>query len=258
VDSFDPESELAFYTSTIYARGARALAELAGRSRSAADPAEAERAIERAAALGARLGGRIRDWRGAPPPRTAAHLAQVEAELSRMRDERDPEPWRQLARRWTELGYALDAAYSWMRAAEALMLAGAARAKAEEPLRAAIAAARGAGAIRLVAEIEGLARRARLSLGSVDAEGDREPELADDPARAALASRGLTDREVEVLELVSQGMTNRQIGEALFISEKTASVHVSHILGKLEVRRRVEAATLAHELGLAGNRPPPG
>ena len=62
----------------------------------------------------------------------------------------------------------------------------------------------------------------------------------------------LTPREREVLALVADGRTNRQIAEALFISEKTASVHVSNILAKLGVTNRAEAAAVAHRVGLAG------
>jgi DNA-binding CsgD family transcriptional regulator len=64
------------------------------------------------------------------------------------------------------------------------------------------------------------------------------------------ASLGLTAREVEVLVLVAAGRTNRQIGQALFITPKTASVHVSRILAKLGVAGRGEAAAIAHRLGL--------
>jgi DNA-binding NarL/FixJ family response regulator len=67
---------------------------------------------------------------------------------------------------------------------------------------------------------------------------------------------GLTERETEILELLAQGLTNRQIGERLFISPKTAGVHVSNILGKLEVPSRIQAATLAHRLGM-GQDPAP-
>ncbi|NUP48952.1 MAG: helix-turn-helix transcriptional regulator [Catenulispora sp.] len=59
---------------------------------------------------------------------------------------------------------------------------------------------------------------------------------------------GLTARELEVLALVAQGLSNRQIGEQLFISTKTASVHVSNILAKLGVSGRGEAAAVAHRL----------
>jgi DNA-binding NarL/FixJ family response regulator len=61
---------------------------------------------------------------------------------------------------------------------------------------------------------------------------------------------GLTGREREVLALVAEGYTNRRIAETLFISESTAGVHVSHILGKLGVETRTEAATIAVRLGL--------
>jgi DNA-binding NarL/FixJ family response regulator len=61
---------------------------------------------------------------------------------------------------------------------------------------------------------------------------------------------GLTARELEVLRLVAKGETNRSIGQALYISEKTVSVHISRILAKLDARGRVEAAGLALRLGL--------
>jgi DNA-binding NarL/FixJ family response regulator len=60
---------------------------------------------------------------------------------------------------------------------------------------------------------------------------------------------GLTPREAEVLALVSRGYTNREIAQSLVISVKTASVHVSHILGKLDAPNRIEAAAIAHRLG---------
>jgi DNA-binding NarL/FixJ family response regulator len=72
------------------------------------------------------------------------------------------------------------------------------------------------------------------------------PEASPSPA----ASLGLTRREAEVLALVAEGRTNRQIAQALFITEKTASLHVSHILAKLGVAGRGEAAAVAHRLGL--------
>jgi DNA-binding NarL/FixJ family response regulator len=53
-----------------------------------------------------------------------------------------------------------------------------------------------------------------------------------------------------VLALIAEGMTNRQIADTLFISESTAGVHVSNILGKLGVAGRTEAATIAHRTGL--------
>ena len=61
---------------------------------------------------------------------------------------------------------------------------------------------------------------------------------------------GLTDREVEVLRLLSTGASNRQIAEQLHISAKTAGHHVSHLFGKLDVHTRVQAAQAADRLGL--------
>ena len=99
----------------------------------------------------------------------------------------------------------------------------------------------GAGPLRR--EIELLANRGRLHLQEPTA-----PAPAASPSPAA--SFGLTRREAEVLTLVAAGRTNRQIGGELFISEKTASLHVSRILAKLGVAGRGEAAAVAHRLGL--------
>ena len=74
----------------------------------------------------------------------------------------------------------------------------------------------------------------------------RRPSAEDD-----LDPFGLTPRERQVLTLVARGATNREIGAELFMAEKTASVHVSRILSKLDVRSRTEAAAVAHRLGLA-------
>ena len=93
-------------------------------------------------------------------------------------------------------------------------------------------------------EVELLAQRGRLHLHeSVDT-------AATPAASSPAASLGLTKREAEVLALVAEGRTNRQIGQALFITPKTASVHVSRILAKLGVAGRGEAAAIAHRLGL--------
>ncbi|WP_237509124.1 helix-turn-helix domain-containing protein, partial [Streptomyces malaysiensis] len=119
-------------------------------------------------------------------------------------------------------------------------------------------------------EIELLARRARLPLASaatraaLDASTPHTPALPPAPGASAAASEpaepdhpadpaeelGLTPRERDVLRLVAAGRSNRQIAEELFISPKTASVHVSNILAKLRVSGRTEAAAVAHRLRL--------
>ncbi|HTU06687.1 MAG TPA: helix-turn-helix transcriptional regulator, partial [Trebonia sp.] len=72
----------------------------------------------------------------------------------------------------------------------------------------------------------------------------------DSAARTAAERLGLTGREFEVLRLVAAGQSNRDIAATLFISPKTASVHVSNILGKLGTATRTEAAAKAHALHL--------
>jgi DNA-binding NarL/FixJ family response regulator len=125
------------------------------------------------------------------------------------------------------------------REAEALIAAGE-RDAALEPLNAAHETAVDLGAAWLRGEIEGLAARARLALQAPVVAGDVEDGDEDDDGF------GLTSRERQVLALVAEGATNREIGAQLFMAEKTASVHVSRILSKLNVRTRTEAAAVAH------------
>jgi DNA-binding NarL/FixJ family response regulator len=107
----------------------------------------------------------------------------------------------------------------------------------------------GLGARLLTAEIDSLGRRSRIELAIPPAEGAPDGATRELTATDEL---GLTPRQREVLALVADGRTNRQIAQALFISNKTASVHVSNILAKLGVANRGEAAAVAHRLGLNG------
>src|SRR6185295_6981130 len=110
------------------------------------------------------------------------------------------------------------------------------------------------GAAPLLGEIDLLARQARLDLARPSATVGTEPAPAPSSEGEAL---GLTARELEVLKLVAGGWSNQQIADALFITRKTASVHVSNILGKLGVDSRVEAAAIAHRLGFGAGAPSP-
>lgn len=162
---------------------------------------------------------------------------------------------------WTEaidhsdaLPAPLFAAYARYRAGGAAVRDGD-RATAADLLRASRASATSLGAAPLLQSIDGLARRARMRLRDDPGPGDDAAPTV--PARPW----GLSVRELEVLALVADGRTNRQIGEALFISEKTASVHVTHILDKLGVDSRIEAALLAGRAGVfdaAPSRSPGG
>jgi len=88
--------------------------------------------------------------------------------------------------------------------------------------------------------------------GHTNGRSDLVRAVAGDPPAAGRKQDtfGLSSREREVLLLVAQGRTNREIGERLFISQKTVGVHVGNILSKLEVSGRVEAAAVAIRLGL--------
>jgi ATP/maltotriose-dependent transcriptional regulator MalT len=145
---------------------------------------------------------------------------------------------------WEETGRPYPLAWALVGAAEAA-LGRRDRATAEVRLRRAAELGAALGATPLLDEAAATARRARLELAP-----DPEPVVDAEPSVAERL--GLTAREREVLELVASGRTNRQIGEHLFISAKTASVHVSRILVKLDVTTRGEAAAAAHRLGLLG------
>ncbi|MGB8941583.1 MAG: response regulator transcription factor, partial [Streptomyces sp.] len=120
------------------------------------------------------------------------------------------------------------------------------RERAAELLRQAHEAAERLGARPLAESVSGLAQRARLTLNHHDEATSSAHLTPVDPAEAL----GLTSRERDVLRRVAAGRSNRQIAEELFISPKTASVHVSNILAKLGVAGRGEAAALAHRLRL--------
>ena len=110
------------------------------------------------------------------------------------------------------------------------------------------------GCLELGAEGLPFARRARISLGD-DADAQAAPGRAGHSRVPGPERLGLTAREFEVLRLVAAGRSNREIASELFISAKTASVHVSNILGKLGVTGRGEAAATAHRLRLFDSFP---
>jgi DNA-binding CsgD family transcriptional regulator/tetratricopeptide (TPR) repeat protein len=222
----------------IAALGARGAADLAELARARRDTAAETAARERASAL--REGARERAVASAHPALTAT----IEAEHARAAGDSDPASWDAAARGWEARPAPFRAAYARWRQAEAA-LARRDRAQAEQALRAAYASAAGLGARALQAELGALARRARIELPAA------APERAAGEPPPAGADLGLTARELEVLQHLARGATNRQIADALYISVRTVGVHVSHILGKLSAANRGEAAAIAHRLGLA-------
>lgn len=212
-----------------------ALADAAGRDRLAgADVSltvrHGDALVERArttAERGRPRGGRL-------GPEGVAWLARAVAEHSRLTGRNEPELWRAAAEAFG-YGYRYEEARCRWRWAEALLAHGD-REGALEQARAAAEAAEAMGAVPLRDAVRALARRGRLDLP-----GLRRP-----------GAELLTAREAEVLALVAQGLSNRQIGERLFISGKTVSVHVSNLLAKLGAGSRTEAVALAHQRGALG------
>jgi DNA-binding CsgD family transcriptional regulator len=198
---------------------------------------------ETATTLRARLASaRSRPGQWAEGPRYARLAAAEVTRLEHALRHREPDPaaWLDAAASFDEIGLPWPAAYARLRAAEAYVAAGD-RAAAATPLSAARASAAAIEAQPLLDAVDALARRARIRI-------ETEPEpIAEEPEPLPF---GLTPREHEVLLLVAEGRTNREIGELLYMSEKTASVHVSRILAKLDVGGRVEAAAVAHRIGL--------
>ncbi|MFJ9907286.1 AAA family ATPase [Streptomyces sp. NPDC101152] len=176
-----------------------------------------------------------------------AHEKWVRAELARAEGRDTPDTWSDVVTAFECLDRPYDLARVRHRLAEALLAIGGdeERDRAGELLRLAHTVADDLGARPLAEAAALLARRARLALNRVP---DQRPA---DPVGAL----GLTSRERDVLALVAAGRTNRQIAEQLFISPKTASVHVSNILAKLGVSGRGEAAAVAHRVGLSAVDP---
>ncbi|MDQ8701944.1 AAA family ATPase [Streptomyces sp. LHD-70] len=198
----------------------------------------------------------VRKTLATPVPVWSAHDQWVRAELARAENADTPEHWAEVLAAFEALDRPFDLAQVRHRAAEALLAArpdDTARTHAAELLRQARATAEDLAARPLAEDIALLAQRARIPLTEPDPGGRQRATGGAGPADPA-GDLGLTSRERDVLRLVALGRSNRLIAEELFISPKTASVHVSNILAKLGVSARGEAAALAHRLRLF----PPG
>jgi len=209
----------------------------------------------RAAALVERLEGlaATAEARNAPDDNeAAAALRTGRAEATRLAGTGagDPAAWAAAVATWDALAFPHPAAYARARLAEAALAAGD-EATASAALAASWDTARTLGARPLADAAARLARRARVALPGADpGTAGRTGAPAAVAGAGAAGDRALTPREREVLALVAAGRTNRQIGEELFISQKTASVHVSRLLAKLGAATRGEAAAVARREGL--------
>ena len=225
--------------------GLRGCADLAEQARARRDEPAAAAAAAAAAGLAA--------WAGQAPgapfadhrfvATIPAERATWDAEQARLAGPSDPGAWRAAAQAWQDLDCPHRAGYAWWRQAQAQLDAGQPAAAAAAAVRAAAAAADGHAP--LLAQVRALAERARIPLQPPAAATPTTPSPA-----AAPAPYGLTGRELAVLRLLAAGRTNAQIGAELYISPKTAGVHVTNILRKLGVSGRVQAAAVAELAGL--------
>ena len=166
------------------------------------------------------------------------YLDLCNAEISRVEGRHDPEPWARAAAAWDRRNQPYPAAYARLRRAEATLHRKTRRSTAVAGLREAYATAAAMGARPFANEIRAIADRFRVSLAD---------DVATVPLPSPVPAPGdelgvLTAREREVLASVAEGLTNREIGQRLFISERTVGVHVGHIFAKLQVRTRVQAS----------------
>jgi DNA-binding CsgD family transcriptional regulator/tetratricopeptide (TPR) repeat protein len=233
-------SEAAQIRVQLCAKGLRAQAELAALSRARRDAGAVRDRLGRAREL-LTIARRAAAEASVITPHAEGWHMLAGAEYERARGGALPEAWADTAATWERLERPPLAAYCRWREAEALLATGASRAEANVPLRDAHAIAARIGAKPLARELELLAQRARLDLAP--------PDTGSPEGKPALEEiLGLTPRETDVLTLVARGYTNREIATTLVISVKTASVHVSHILRKLDAPNRLEAAAIANRL----------
>ncbi len=159
------------------------------------------------------------------------------SEMDRAEQVVNPEGWERVADTWERYRQPYPAAYARMRQAEALLIRRSRSTAAADALRRAEDMARRLGAAPLLEDIADLAGRARITL--------EMPVPEADPAPSGVLD-GLTARELEVLREIANGLTNREIGQRLYISEKTVSVHVARIFSKIGVHSRMQASAVLH------------
>jgi DNA-binding CsgD family transcriptional regulator/tetratricopeptide (TPR) repeat protein len=261
--------------SAVEARERRDLASLAGARERASDVVKTGESVVRRHGVDPSLGSRrLAD----------AWLATARAYRRRVDGRDDPATWRTVGDAWAALGIPYETARARWREADARLGSGAGRAgraDARTPLLEAAGLALGLVAMPLLRELRELAGRALIPLppefeakepvGPEDLPRERAGSAVGAGAGATNGTEpsalvlgvagipeaptkrdtfGLSGREREVLMQISRGRTNREIGERLFISQKTVGVHVGNILSKLGVSGRVEAAAVAIRLGL--------
>jgi DNA-binding CsgD family transcriptional regulator len=246
----EPERDASLWWSLVKAVGGEAdRAELARRRRRTKEADEAVAAGRRFAELFRVSARRAIDADGGGPWVKAA-WPTVEAEESRLTGSPDPERWAAVVAARASIEQPWELAYAQFRHADAILAAGGSADGAAHALREAHQSTVALGALALQAAIEALAARARIDLETKAPSTTGGTGAGKAASRAGRDATTLTAREVSVLALVAAGHTNREIGNLLFISEKTASVHVTHAMEKLGALSRYEAAAIADRQGL--------
>jgi DNA-binding CsgD family transcriptional regulator/tetratricopeptide (TPR) repeat protein len=245
----------------LLALGLRAFAELAETARATHDDAGLADAIDRSDVLRRRLASVA----GQPlPPSARAWVATATAEIARADRSATADLWVRAIEAWDAAPDPVEAAYARFRHAEDALRRTGVKADVAAELEAAWRVTVRLGAAPLRAEIEVLASRARIKLdpgSAADVAATIDGGLPASQPRGgvrAASPHGLSAREIEVLRLVAAGRSNGEIAERLFITRKTAGVHVTHILNKLGVSNRVEAAMAAARMGLVDAADDPG
>jgi DNA-binding NarL/FixJ family response regulator len=249
-----PDPSLAWLAALVL----RAVAELVDSAGTPTGWADAVAAVEQARSVAVRIQRAVEEARSRPGfatgPRVAALFALIQAEGDRVAGRSSQRRWVAARERWAELNRPFQVAYARLREAEAILAARGSRDDAAAALAEAASIAEGLEAMPLAEQVARLAGRARISLPASRSPVDATTAGTTDEGRTGL---DLTPREAEVLRLVVAGWTNQQIADALFITRKTASVHVSNIMGKLGASNRGEAAALAQRLGMIADAPLP-
>jgi DNA-binding CsgD family transcriptional regulator/tetratricopeptide (TPR) repeat protein len=216
-------------------------AEDAGLRRRLRETSAVSAAVEAADDFAGRAEAMIRGRR-ATSESMRAELWEIRGELAKAKDHPMSEPWKEAAACWLRANQPYRVALALHRQAEALLAEHGPRAEARDLLRVAAIEAASLGALPLSGAISATARHARLRIDVPQDTSSRN--LIPDPLKSA----GLTPRELDILRLVTEGLTNRRIAGLLFISEATVATHVAHIMSKLDVHTRYDAAALAKEL----------
>ncbi len=182
-----------------------------------------------------------------PGDANAAFRSLMDLELASIRAPVDPDAANDTIRLLEASGFGYESALVRLLVIDVLLSTGADRARLERDVVELFDIATSYGMAWIADRVGSLARAARLK---VDLTRDAQPVVSDPVASKVGFPGDLTPREVDVLSLLAEGLTNKAIGERIYVSPRTVSTHVSNLLAKLGVANRGEAAAMYHRLGI--------